>query len=633
MTELTIRFIIAAFILLTSSRIALSLWQGKRMRAAGGMRPILVGGIRIDAHQIAILAVLPAFLAPWLGQQPWAVTATSVWFQVMWLLLVFMEVATPAFILEYDTRPNRLFIEYLKHPREVGGMLWRGYKLVLLAGAVMVALAVWAGQALFGHGTVESALVWWQMPLASLAVVAVAIAAIRGTTAHRPINPSNVAYCGDGMLNTLPLNSTYSVSYAIYLMKYERSASAVYGDMKDAEMHTIVRQHAGLSGDAPEPDFPTRQPRTASASPTRPLNLVIILEESLGAQYSAALGGRGLTPELDKLFAQGWTFSRTYATGTRSVRGLEAVTAGFPPTPAQAVLKLPGSQRGFFTIADLLGRQGYDSRFIYGGEAHFDNMKSFFLGNGFNRIVDRADFTDPQFIGTWGASDEDMFNQLDRLLRADPDQPTFTLAFSVSNHSPWEYPTGRIEPQGNPATVENTVRYADWALGRFFDTAKDAPYWDNTVFLVVADHDSRVSGATLVPVRHFHIPAVILGAGIEPRWDDRLISQLDLPPTLLSLLGITAAHPMIGHDLTQTSPDRAIMQFGDNFGYLQDESLLVMSPGKAPAQYRYSAPDLYESVDVDAGLAQVALAHALWPSWAYREGRYTLSAKPITQRN
>ena len=162
--------------------------------------------------------------------------------------------------------------------------------------------------------------------------------------------------------------------------------------------------------------------------------------------------------------------------------------------------------------------------------------------------MDRADFVDPAFVGTWGASDEDMFNQLDRLLRADSDQPTFTLAFSVSNHSPWEYPAGRIQVDGNPATVENTVRYADWALGRFFERAKASPYWENTVFLVAADHDSRVFGASLVPVRHFHIPAVILGAGIEPRRDERLISQIDLAPTLLSLTGVDTEHPMIGHD-------------------------------------------------------------------------------------
>src|SRR5690606_11582840 len=152
-------------------------------------------------------------------------------------------------------------------------------------------------------------------------------------------------------------------------------------------------------------------------------------------------------------------------------------------------------QRNFFTLAQLLKQKGYRSRFIYGGEAHFDNMKGFFLGNGFDELHDLNAFENPAFVGTWGASDDDMFNRLDGLLSKPSDAPTFTLAFTVSNHSPWEYPAGRIEVEGDPATAHNTVRSADWALGQFFDKAKASAYWDNTVFLVVADHDSKVHGA------------------------------------------------------------------------------------------------------------------------------------------
>src|SRR5690606_7633589 len=142
-----------------------------------------------------------------------------------------------------------------------------------------------------------------------------------------------------------------------------------------------------------------------------------------------------------------------------------------------------------------LRQHDYRSHFIYGGEAHFDNMKSFFLGNGFDELHDLPTFKTPAFVGTWGASDEDMFDTLDALLEQDGDQPTFALAFSVSNHSPWEYPSGRIPTDGNPATVENTVRYADWSIGQFFEKARRSSYWDNTIFLIVADHDSRVAGA------------------------------------------------------------------------------------------------------------------------------------------
>jgi len=631
MRHSTLIFVLAAFALLTLSRLALALWQWQRVRNAGGLAPLLLRGLRIDAHQIAVLAALPAVLSPLFGHIPLAANLAAGWYLVAFVLLAFLEVATPPFIIEYDSRPNRLFVEYLKHPREVSGMLWRGYKGALLGGLGALALIGWAAWTLLGHARPDAPLTWWQMPLASVAILAVVILAIRGTLSHRPINPSSVAYSSDGMLHPLALNSLYNVFYAVYSMKNEKSASAVYGDMDDDKMHALVLAESGLPYPPPNPDYPSLHRQPATRKTHRPLNLVIILEESLGAQYSAALGGANLTPELDALARDAWSFTRAYATGTRSVRGLEAVTTGFLPTPAQAVLKLPRSQRGFFSLADLLGRHGYHSRFIYGGESHFDNMKGFFLGNGFKQIVDRADFVDPAFVGTWGASDEDMFNQLDRLLREDGDLPTFTLAFSVSNHTPWEYPAGRIETDGNPATVENTVRYADWALGRFFEKAKASPYWENTVFLVAADHDSRVFGASLVPVRHFHIPAVILGAGIEARRDDRLVSQIDLPPTLLSLIGVDTEHPMIGHDLTRSTPGRAIMQYDSTYGYLKGDDLLVLAPNKTAVQYRYTAPEDYAPAPLNPELATEALAHALWPSWAYREGRYSLPGQAPVQ--
>src|SRR5690606_22362753 len=242
---------------------------------------------------------------------------------------------------------------YLKHPREVSGMLWRGYKLELAGALVAVVALLVIGHALFGNPQVEARWCWWQMALGSLVILAAVILAIRGTLGHRPINPSTVAYSNDGLLNTLALNSLYNVCYAIYSMKHEKSAAAVYGRMPDARMQEIVLSCAALPQPPALDTHPSVHQQLPSHTRARPANIVIILEESLGAQYSAALGGdRDLTPHLDALAREGWAFTRTYATGTRSVRGLEAVTAGFLPTPAQAVLKLPAAQRGFFTLAD-----------------------------------------------------------------------------------------------------------------------------------------------------------------------------------------------------------------------------------------------------------------------------------------
>ncbi|NJS37149.1 MAG: sulfatase-like hydrolase/transferase [Brachymonas sp.] len=115
-----------------------------------------------------------------------------------------------------------------------------------------------------------------------------------------------------------------------------------------------------------------------------------MLQESLGAEFVGALGGLPLTPNLDALTKEGIWFDNLYATGTRSVRGIEAVVAGFPPTSVEATVKQNKAQRGFFTLASALKNQAYSTTFFYGGESHFDNMRSYFMGNGFEKVIEKA---------------------------------------------------------------------------------------------------------------------------------------------------------------------------------------------------------------------------------------------------
>jgi len=629
----TFAFISASFVLLTLSRLGLMAWQRRRVRASGKARAVLIGGLRIDALLIALFAALPLLLAPWMGAHPLAQTLTGGWLLLGWMLICLLEFSTPQFIREYDTRPNRLYLVYLKHPQEVCTMLWRGYRSVLIAVLAGVGTMAWLGWRLW----LRTPYWHWQSSyigvnsLLSLTAALLSFLAIRGTLKHRPINPSSVACCGDALVNALALNSLYSVLYAAYSLKNERSSAHVYGTLPEAEVHDCVRQCAGLPPQAPD-DIPTLHMQHATQTPPRPRHVVLIVEESLGAQFVGHLHGgvhahhapTSLTPDLDKLAEQAWTFTRAYATGTRSVRGLEALAAGFAPCYSEAALKLPDAQARFFTLAQLLKPQGWRTCFVYGGEAHFDNMRGFFLGNGFEELHDRTTFETPAFVGTWGVSDEDMFARVHTLLE-DAQQPCLILAFSVSNHSPWEYPAGRIQPQGEPRSVENTVRYADWALGRFFDRARAAQYWNDTVFLVAADHDARAGGQAHVPLKHFHIPALILGGGIAPRRDERIVSQIDFPVTLLSLAGVSGSHPMIGHDLTLPhTGGRAMMQYGEHYGYLHGDVLTVLQPHQNAVQFRHQAPDHYLPMALDAPLARRALAHALWPGLVYQRQGYTL---------
>ena len=628
MLYLSGRFFLAAMVFLSISRMLLCVWQWRRVRAGGGILPVLLGGWRIDLSFVSMMLAFPMLLAPWLGHLSWALMVAQWWFGLCWFILVFLEISTPQFIVEYDSRPNRLFVEYLVHPREVCAMLWRGYKFILLFGAGLLILLMWLGLCwIYAHGG-DPMLVWWQRCLLSVVLFCVLFLAARGTLGHRPLNASQVAFSSDAMLNMLPLNSAFVVAHAVRGMRADKPSTKAYGHLPTARIQAIVRTCSGLTGAPLDVRSPTRHrqiPVTRCAHPSR---IVIIIEESLGAQFVGCLGGRALTPELDTLASQGWLLERLYATGTRSVRGLEALLTGFLPTPAEAVVKRPRSQRHFFTIAALLRHHGYHSRFIYGGEAHFDNMKGFLLGNGFDEVIDRPRFrTKPGFVGSWGASDEDMFNELHQRLMDDGAMPSLSVAFSVSNHTPWEYPAGRIQVTGEAASVDNTVRYADWALGRFFERARESSYWEHTIFMVVADHDARVGGASLVPVRHFHIPALILGEGVPARSDARLASQIDLPSTLLSLAGVDCVHPMPGVDLARCDPSRAMMQYGDNYGYLKHDTLLVMEPYRPPSQFSYCRDgEVLTPQNIDAALAEEALAHALWPDWAYFNQAYQVAA-------
>ncbi|HEX7046880.1 MAG TPA: LTA synthase family protein [Gammaproteobacteria bacterium] len=622
------------------SRVALGLWFGDRVTAASGWIYVLVQGFRYDLIVQGMLLFFPLVLTPVFCAFAWSRRTWS-WLLPSWLALCtififFMELATPWFIDEYGLRPNILFVKYLIYPNEVMAMLWSGYKLPIFIAALTIPLLTWfvfrayrcASRDMQRNGLLPALVV---VPLLML----VCAVAIRSSFAHRPANPSNIAISNDPLVNMLPLSSAYSVLYGAYEMRYEPQG-VKFGDIPMDAVIANMRGMMGAQSDAFIGEtLPTLRRQWSPVSADGPANLVIVLEESLGARFVGSLGGLPLTPNLDRYSSEGIWFTQMHATGTRSVRGIEAVITGFLPTTTESVVKLGGTQRGFFTIADLLQRHGYSTSFIYGGSAQFDNMRRFFVNNGFETVIDRANYENPQFEGSWGVSDEDLFRKADAYFDSLPaDKPFFSLVFTSSNHTPFEYPAGAIEPYNEPAqTRENAIKYADHALGSFIELAKQSEYWGNTVFLIVADHDSRVLGAQLVPIRHYRVPALILGADIEPQTVTRLASQVDLIPTLLPLLGLgqDVVHPATGINLLgdniENIPPHAVMQYGNNIAYReidgQSDNVIIFQENREPQQFRYENEALIPA-PLDEGLLEIALSHVEWPRLAYKHKWYRL---------
>ena len=629
-------------VLLSAARVLLVLWQWERVSATDMLGTIFLQGLRFDLVLLGLALVIPILMFPILASTerllPTWRTFLRIYLPAILLLALFMEVSTPSFIEQYDSRPNILFVEYLDHPREVAATLWAAYKIPLMVAFALLSILGVAFkrrfrsllQAVPATGTLPALLL---MPL----MLIVCAGMIRSTLDHRPVNPSTVALSSDPLVNDLALNSIYTVLYAIYETRHEGDGGIRYAEMQDDEVIDIVRRemHVGTNSFS-QADIPTLHVQHIGPHPDPPKNLVVIIEESLGAEFVGSLGGLPLTPNLDALAEEGIWFENLYATGTRSVRGLEAIVSGYTPTPARSVVKLPKSQRGFFTLADLLDSHGYTTSFIYGGEAQFDNMRRFFMNNGFKKVIDEKDYPEPAFVGSWGVSDEDLLERAHEEFERSGEEPFFSVVFTSSNHSPYQFPDGRIELfDPEKETVNNAVKYADHALGRFFELARNSDYWEDTVFLVVADHNSRVYGSEVIPVDRFHVPGLILGGSIKPARIATVASQIDLGPTLLSLIGIESEHPMIGRDLTDSvnssGPGRAIMQFNTSQAYMEGDQVIVMQRDQPVSQFQYVDRHLIQEPQVDEALARRALAHSVWSSLAYQKSLYHLPAKDFSR--
>ena len=358
-----------------------------------------------------------------------------------------------------------------------------------------------------------------------------------------------------------------------------------YSTLPDSQIAPILRQELN----EPTATFTGSDPldiRRQIDNPGMPrkLNVVLVTIESLSAKYLGSFGDpRGLTPNLDALRQQSLFFNNFYATGTRTDRGLEAITLAIPPTPGRSIVKRIGRESGYASLGQQLSAQGYDSVFVYGGRGYFDNMNAFFSGNGY-RVVDQSsvDEADIHFKNAWGMADEDLYAQAMKVADSDhaAGKPFFLQLMTTSNHRPYTYPDGRIDIASGDGR-EGAVKYTDYAIGQFLAAARSKPWFDDTLFVFVADHCAGSAGMEDLPVANYHIPLFIHAPKwLPPREDGQLASQIDLAPTLLGLLNLDYESTFFGRDLLKPSnnPPRVVLGNYQHLGLFDGHDLAILSP-------------------------------------------------------
>ncbi len=550
-------------------------------------------GLKFDTMSASIILIIPTLL---LAITPRGLARLSGRFinaYVLFFLLIalYVENATFPFIAQYDVRPNYLFIEYLKYPKEVTSMILKEYLLQLTAALGMLLLTAW-GYLRFSPLRLAEAIhtpLWKRLMLFPV-IAALLFLGIRSSFGHRPANISDALYSTNRMANEIAKNSLYSIGYAFYSYTKEANIIKPYGKMNLSEAYTRVEERLNIKTGG---EFPFNRLEPTHFPTQKPKNLVIFIQESMGSQFVGFSGGDAtITPNMEKLSREGIAFTNLFSNGTRSIRGLAAMTSGWLPIAGEGVVKRNKSQSDFFTVASLLKPLGYKSSFIYGGEGRFDNMRGWYMGNGFDEVIEQKDYAHPTFVSTWGVSDEDLVIKANEKFKdySAKGEKFVSIMFSSSNHSPFELPEGKIDfiPGKPKYGVENAVKYADFTIGRLFELAKKESYYKDTVFVVVADHNIRVYGDDLVPVNMFHIPALIISEGIKPQKFDTLATQPDVLATALDLIGVDLTYPVLGHSIySNAKREVSLMMFNDTFALREKNKVAVVQPNKEPLTFIY----------------------------------------------
>lgn len=334
-------------------------------------------------------------------------------------------------------------------------------------------------------------------------------------------------------------------------------------------------------------------------------NVIMITLESFSADFMKTFGNnQNLTPTLDSLANRSILFTNMYATGTRTVRGMEALSLAVPPTPGNSIVRRKENDN-LTTVGSIFSQKGYDTSFLYGGDGYFDNMNNYFGNNGYT-IVDRKrnsfvgeDYQSPRipiedkdvtFENAWGISDENLYDQV--IKQADQKfavgKPFYDFVMNTSNHRPYTYPEGKIDiPSGSGR--EGAVKYTDYAIGQFFKKIKNKPWYKNTIVIIVADHCASSAGKNDIDVAKYHIPAMIVNLNNkEPFRIEKMCSQIDLYPTLFSLLGWTYESNLYGKNvLSETYIPRIFVSTYQKLGYMENNKLVILGPQQKTETYLY----------------------------------------------
>ena len=572
----------------------------------------LANGMRYDCVPCGYLLIPLMWLAMFAPRVPeggrWFRRTVTIYTTAVVLFIMALECVGAAFFMQFYQRLNWIAVDYLGDPVEVFTYIWEQYPtwLFLLMIGVAIPLTYMLVRKVLWRESDEDMPWTIRVPMAIVLTVAGALASCGGSF-YEPLGMDK-AYSNSSstLISELTFNNAFTLGHAIYSQLTEnQNEMTVYQFPPKADAQKAVAAMVYQAGDkSMNCQANPLWRHVTSPKPAATYNVVVIIMEGMTGPHVGCVGSpKSLSPNLDKLAAYGLYMNRCYAVGARTSRGITGVLCSHPDIGGSSILKQGRALGSFLTLPMIFADRGYQTCFVYGGDPSFDNMAEFLQSAGIRDVYGKKQLKtmgpgEPS--SCWGLADELMLARANEIFQSYGDQRFFSVVLTVSNHEPFDVPlhTGAPVTQTEDFEVKkaNGIIYSDWALGQFFEKARKAPYFKNTIFVLVADHGRYFDPKPVIDIDGFHIPFIIYAPGImnnqgkpflPPARINTVCSQTDVAPTLLGLMGGPAEYCWLGRNMLEAKPGSgfALLHDDQRLAFVTDTDAVMLPPMQKEAQY------------------------------------------------
>jgi len=486
----------------------------------------------------------------------------------------FIYIAELGIYNEWEEKPTFKIFNYLKHPDEaiVSNPIILTIILTIILVSVL-ALFYTLTKKLFATYDVKAKRNY-KVVIFSLFVLPIIIfLGARGGWAEIPISQSTVYFSKHKVYNDIAISTVYNFIHSI-----TENQSIINGEnpykitLDDEKREKILAEFMAT---------PKGCERESILTTDRP-NIVLVIWESLSGDFIKNDKYRAVIPNIMKMSKKGILFTQTYASSTLSHEGLPSIFSGWPAIAGTYVTNLPSKFYKMPFLTQKLKANGYETAFYFGGQLRYGNLTSYMYGNGFDTIEEHSDIEmDSSKAGVLGYHDGYMLEYL-KDKSSQMKEPFFSSLFTVSSHSPYDQPMEDVIEWGDgDKGYLNSIYYTDKSIGEFIQNAKKESWYENTLFIFVADHSHHTPLAwSRADKRWHHIPMLFYGEVIKKEYRgksiDKIVSQRDIAATLLSQLNISHSEFEWSRDVfCKDYKENAYIMNKNGFGLITKEGSLT----------------------------------------------------------